>query len=135
MGSIGDYFETPLMVACAYETTETTKLLIDKFRADVEETDRFNNNCFHHALANVRFENMRYLHSLDATLCQEEGRFGGCYDIAIKMINSLEDLEQVFDFLKDECKLLPSEKHTVFLHKKQIERQLDDEKQARKNLE
>ena len=61
---------TALTFASCYGSKGSVEYLITELKVDVQETGVNGRNCFMHAAVGGKVDTMRYLHSLDDTLCQ-----------------------------------------------------------------
>ena len=50
--------------------------MTEKFGADIHELGYNGRNCFHSAVHGRKIDNMRFLHSIDPTLCKEKDKDG-----------------------------------------------------------
>ena len=87
---------TALIIASLHASKETVKLLIDEFKDDIDDIHQVNNdglNCFQAACIGGKHDTMRYLHSIDDSLCTLKDHAGRSALILASIYGNKETVE------------------------------------------
>jgi len=112
--------ETALTLASEFGSKETVELLIGELNADIHATNDSGYICFFSAFVGAKIETLRYLHSVDSSLCQQTDNNGNTVWNLVRSNTTKACIEFLFNiqipmqvskmFEEEECVICYTEK-------------------------